>query len=206
MQTAYFEAVVNRRHRVLGRKLHDFCLYDALFLSLAGNPLWTGERDPDLADLQEAALICSSPPDRLLRAELSPRNLVERFSCAIWQIRCSNLCDLPQRFADELAAFVAYIDDFYSVPKLWEGDQKGRPLRAPWILALACYIEMHSNMQEREIMTAPLGAMLWKAQAIAERRGENVSEIMTQDEIEIGREQQEAMRQSGEEFPEDISE
>jgi hypothetical protein len=191
MQTAFLEAVVNRvDHRVLGRRLDAFCLYHALFLTIAANPLWVGGRAATLADLQEAVLICSLPPERFLSARLGPQTIREAFA---------SRSDL----AAELALFTSFVSDFHSLPEHWSASGKGKSLRAPWILSLACYIEAHSNMTEREIMTAPIGLMHWKAEAIAERRGENVSDLMTDDELAIGLEQAEAMAAAGETFPAD---
>lgn len=205
MQTAYLEAVVNRRHRVLGRELHDFCLYDALFLTVAENPLWLGDREPTVTDLEAAVLICSLPPERILHAEVTPRHWPGRVARWLWQYKCAKL-DLEAfklELQAELAAWSDYIADYDARPKLWESTGGGRSMKAPWILSLACYIEMHSNMREREIMTAPIGLMFWKAQTIAERRGENVADMMTEEEIAIGAEQRQAMAESGESFPED---
>lgn len=204
MQTAYFEAVVNRPHRVLGRKLHAFCLYDALFLEIAQNPLWLGGRAPELADLQAAALICSLPPERFLRAELAPRSVRERLARAAWQIGIlGRLRARAGYLSAELENWQAYVADHHSLPSLWDAAGKSRRLRAPWILSLATLIEMHSNMTEREIMTASIGLMQWKAQTIAERLGISAAEMMTEDEIAIAEEQRLAMAAAGETFPED---
>ena len=203
MQTAFLESLVNRRHTVLGRALHDFCLYDALFLEIAENPLWLGGRAPTIEDLIEAVNICSLPPERLLQAEPGPRTWREALR-HFWWLRGNVRADNRDRdfFERELVKFAAFIADSNAAPKMWDAQSGGRTIRAPWILSIANYVEMHSNMSEREIFTAPLGKILWKAEAIAERKGEALAEMMTQEEIEIGEEQRAAMAANGEEFPE----
>lgn len=190
IQTAFLEAVVNRRHSVLGRPLHAFCLYDALFLSLAGNALWIGGT-PTRPALEEAVLICSLPPERFLHCEIRPPTRLGRFARKLWHLRSLRLPLAPQ-----LTLWQTYLADFTTGPTHWDTDDDaapGRPLRAPGIYSLVCFIEQYSNMAEREIMTAPYGLMLWKAETIAERNGLNVGEIMTEEEIETGAEQSAAM-------------
>ena len=117
MQTAFLEAVVNRRHTVLGRPLHPFCLYDALFLSLAENPLWTGAALPTRTALEEAVLICSLPPERFLQCEIRPPTRLGRLRRLLWHFRSMRLEFLPQ-----LELWQAYLADFNTGPQHWDAD------------------------------------------------------------------------------------
>lgn len=193
MQAAFFEAVVNREHTVFGRRLHDLCLYDALFLTLLENPLWVGG-SPTIADFEEAVLVCSLPPERFTRAQLAPQTTWEKLTRSAWRRRN------PRRnLAAEFSAWEAYVADFLSEPETWDGDgSKGGTAKAPWILSLATAIEQKSNMTWREIMTAPIGLMLWKAAAIAEVDG-NGPDMMTAEEIEMAAEQAAAFATESEE-------
>lgn len=183
MQAAFFEAVVNREHTVLGRRLHALCLFDALFLTLLRNALWVGEM-PTLADLEEAVLVCSLPPERFESAKLAPQSTWEKVTRSLWRRR-----NRRRNFVHELRLWNAYVADFLSEPATWEGgDAKGGTAKAPWILSLATAMELKTNMSEREIMTAPIGKMLWKSAAIAEVEG-NGPDLMTADEIEMAAEQ-----------------
>lgn len=182
MQAAFFEAVVNREHTVFGRRLHDLCLYDALFLSLLENPLWVGGM-PTVADFEEAVLVCSLPPERFTRAQLAPQTTWEKVTRSAWRRR-----NRRRNLSAEFAAWQNYVADFLSEPETWEGEGKGGTAKAPWILSLATAIEQKSNMTWREIMTAPIGVMLWKAAAIAEVEG-NGPDMMTAEEIEMAAEQ-----------------
>lgn len=198
MQSAYFEALVNRRHRVLGRVLHDFCLYDILFLTLAENPIWLEHREPTLADLEEAVVICSLPPERFLRAEAAPRTWRERFDLRWWKLRNAGLGSAGAAAA--LADFQIYLADFFSPPATWEDEAgEARRLKAPWIQSLAVFLEAHTNMTEREIMTAPVGLMLWKAETLGERLGVSAGEIMSEEEVAVAREQQAGAASAAEE-------
>lgn len=168
------ESYVNRDdHRVLGVRLHPYCLYDVFFLTLDQNPLLLGGKEVTTTDLQSAVVICSTPPERLLAA----RRITWRKR--LWM-------RLVRRFANweaELLKFMAYREDFDSRPVFWQGDEGGS-MRAPWVLSISAFLEDHSNMTEREIMTAPLGKMLWKSAALAEQLGVTKSELMSEEEEE----------------------
>lgn len=174
MQKSYAEALVNRNdHTCYGVKLHAFCLYDLLFLALDQNAAYFGD-NPTQEDLLAAVLICSSKHDDLLAGRHTLKGWRKK-----WFIRKAMFTPFPA----ELAKFKAYLKDFDSRPEFFvESGGKGKALRAPTILSLACFIEKHSNMTEREILTAPIGKMFWKSAAIAEMEGLTSSEIMTQEE------------------------
>jgi hypothetical protein len=186
MQTAWLEAVINRRHRILGRELRPLCLAHSLFLTLAENPLWVGGRVPDRDALIETVHLCSLPVDRLFTAEIQPRGVLEK----LWILRATRALRSDAGFAAALAAWNAFRADHDTRPEFWESDDgKAMTMRAPSMLNLASYVELHSNMPEAEIWRYPLGALLWKSAALAELRGESAADIMTEEEIEIAREQ-----------------
>ena len=87
--------------------------------------------------------------------------------------------------ATEIARWIGYRQDYDARPKFWHEETEGTGLRAPWILSIASFLEEHSNMTEREVMTAPLGLMLWKSAALAEQLGMTRSDIMTEKEEQI---------------------
>ncbi len=165
------ESFVNRDdHIVLGRRLHDFCLSDVLFLSIDDNPIWVRGKAATLDDLRSAVVICSTPPAKLRRARF-PR--LSRWW--MWQTR-------KVKFADELHRFADYVEDFDQRPKFWSDEGEREGLRAPWVLSTLVFLEDHTNMSEDQILTAPLGWTLWKAAALAEQLGLSRDEIMTEEE------------------------
>lgn len=175
MDTSFLEALVNRQdHQVLGRKLHPFCLFDALFLTLDDNPLFVGGRVPNWVDLETASIVCSTEPERLLSGMLKGPSKLLR----LWR----NWKRRRFTFVEELAKFQCYRADFDSRPTFWSTDEAGTSTKAPWVLSIAAFIEAHSNMTEREIMTAPIGLMMWKSAALAEVLGRSASELLSGDE------------------------
>ena len=182
MQTAFIESIVNLRHTVLGISMHDLCLYDAISLTVAGNPLWVGGT-ARMEDLQQAALICNLPPGRFLSGTLDPRTWPERLSRMLWKKR-----NRRRAFHTHLALWDAYVADFNAIPEYWTCED-GKSFKAPWLYSMACFIEQNSNMVEREILTAPIGKMFWKAATIAERLGISAAELITEEELQIGMEQ-----------------
>jgi hypothetical protein len=172
VDSRFAESLVNRDdHRVLGVRLHPYCFYDAMFLELAESPLLLKHRNVVLADLYAAVGICSAQPEVLLRGETRSFSRLRR-----WRMRRMNL-------EAEVAKFIVYVKDYDARPVFWEGEgEGGGSLRAPWILSIATFLENHSNMKEREIMTAPIGKMLWKSAALAEQMGLTKSQLMTEEE------------------------
>lgn len=174
MQKSFAEALINRDdHVCYGRKLHDFCLYDLLFLALDQNAAYFGD-NPTQEDLLAAVLICSSDHKDLLRGRHSIEGWRKK-----WFIRKAMFTP----FAPELAKFKAYISDFDQRPEFFtEGG--GSSLKAPAVLSVASFIEKHSNMTQHEIMSAPIGLMFWRSATIAEFEGLTTAEIMTQEWID----------------------
>lgn len=202
MQAAFIEAVVNRDHRVLGRKLHDFCILDAIALSVAGNPIWIGGK-VGMEHLQQAVLICALDHGRFLRARLGPQNRWEWFARILWK-RQNRLRERDGLLPWHLALWDAYVADFYASPEFFEPDEEGERLCAPELFSMACFIEDHSNMTTQEIMTAPIGLMMWKSATLAERLGIAGAKMMSEEQIAMGREQEaafEAERKAAEQQP-----
>lgn len=177
MDSRLAESFVNRDdHVVLGRKLHDFCLYDVFLLALDGNPLYLKHRKVEKDDLLAAVSICSSDPERFMRVRT--QGLWAKLKDAVWKWKWRR-----RSIALELRKWEAYVDDFDARPVFWEGEG-GEPMKAPWVLSVLTFLEDHTNMGEREIMTAPLGKMLWKSASLAEQLGMSKSQIMTEEEEE----------------------
>ena len=175
MQDSFSEAWINRTdHVVYGRKLNPFCLLHLLFLSLDRNAAYFG-KEPTIDSLISAVLVCSSKPEDLSAG----RHTLQGWRKKVWLYGA-----LLQNFDAELAKFRSYIADFDSKPEFWQSDDGGS-LRAPAILSIATYLEMKTNMTEREIYTAPIGKMYWKSAAIAEMEGNSRAEIMTDEEAEF---------------------
>jgi len=207
MQTAWLEAVINRRHRILGRELRPLCLAHSLFLTLAENPLWIGGRAAEPDDLIEAVHLCALPVEHLFATQIVPSGVFGKIRHALWLAKAHRLTRKPAGFAAALTAWNNFRADHDNRPEFWEGeDGKAMTLRAPSMLNLACYIENHSNMSEEQIWRAPLGAMLWKSAAIAELRGESAANIMTEEELEIAREQEAASSEQPQEGTSDGTE
>ena len=193
IQTAFLESLINKRHTILGRRLHDLCIHDAIAMGFAGNPLWIGGREPSFSDLEEAVLICSLPPARFTGAQLAPRTLWERLMRGFRLGYCTRRMQSdPGWFNRQLLRWNTYVEDYFAVPAFWESETSAGELRAPVLYSMAVSIEMHTNMSMAEILAAPIGLMFWKSATIAERLGISASKMMTQEEIEIGLEQEKA--------------
>jgi hypothetical protein len=179
MDRRFTEALFNTRHKVLGRKLHDFCLSDVILLETEENFFSRGEGIPTWADLAVAVRICSTPSKKFTKVP-GILGIIWRvlrdYSWAWWIRRRYN-------FDKELAKFVEYQRDFDSAPEFWENDETSS-LKAPWAFSVACFIESHSNMTFDEILRAPIGLMIWKSAALGEIHGATKSDIMTEIEQE----------------------
>lgn len=180
MDPNFLEAWFNTTHRVLGRRLHPFCLEDALILALAESPFLLGIApgvEYSLLDLQLAVQVCSTPSSRFLNAELRSTwwTKVRRF---FWSRRCHSM-DLEL----ECQKFVSYIDDFNAGPRSWDtGDEKS--LNAPWVLANATFLLRHLNFSPTEVWRMPIGMAFWYAASVSEQIGTTL-ELMSEEEYKV---------------------
>lgn len=169
------------KHLVCGRRLHPFCLYDIMFLEVQENPLWLRDHDITWGDLLTAILVCSTPPEQWLNPQ-KYNTTFRRIARFLWIAWCRKVHNLEL----EARKFAVYINDYYSRPEYWidEGDMEGGNIKAPWIPSITSFIEDHTSMTEREILTASVGKMLWKSACIAEQRGMSKAEIVSDEDLE----------------------
>lgn len=182
MDQRFYEAWFNTEHQVLGRRLHPFCLNDALILSLAESPFLLGtgsEIHYGLTDLQMAVKICSTPARTFLNARLD-REWFGGLRAALWTSQCKRM-----EFSEQCQRFVSYIDDFNSPPLTWhdDGDAGDGKLRAPWVLANACFLIRQTTFTPDEVWTMPLGMSLWYCATISEQLGSKI-QLMSEEEAE----------------------
>jgi hypothetical protein len=189
----FAEAWFNTDHRVLGRRLHPFCLEDALILSVAESPFLLGSDSKieyTLPDLQLAAEICSSPAKIFLHARFN-RSWLARVRTVFWARRCKKTCATQMGLKRECQLFTNYIDDYYSVPEVWhdESGNESTQLNAPWILGNFVFLLRRTTYRAREIWTMPIGQALWIAAALAEQTGHGVQIV--------GEEEADALKEMG---------
>jgi hypothetical protein len=185
LDTRFYEAWINTEHRVLGRKLHPFCLEDALILSLSDSPFLLGTEAGltyDLEDLQLAATVCSLPGEVFLQARFN-RSWQQRLRTWVWSGKWQRRCATEAGLAEECQKFVTYIDDYNSGPETWQDDDAGAgQLRAPWILSTVIYITQHSTYRPREVWKMPIGQAFWIAAVLAEQRGSKGFQFVSEEE------------------------
>jgi hypothetical protein len=197
MDRRFYEAWFNTEHTVLGRKLHPFCLEDALILSLAESPFLVGTVkgvDYALPDLQLAVKVCSTPGEVFLHARFN-RSWLKKLMTSLWVLRCRQM-----NLKEQCQRFVTYIDDYNSPPDLWHdsADAGDGQLRAPWVLANATFLIRHTTFNPREVWTMPLGQALWYAATLSEQLGAKVQLVSEEEQAGI-----DAIEQLQREEPED---
>ena len=184
MNRRFLESLINNEHVVLGRVLHPYSFNDVLILSIDESPFYTGAPVvPRWDDLAVAVEICSSPIEQFLRPSrksifASIMTLAAQYAWGWWIRRRYNL-------EEEFAKFIEYQKDFDQRPTFWTDDsgESGKTLKAPWVYSVACLIEAHSNMRHEEIMSAPIGLMLWKSATIAELFGYTKAEMESEEDM-----------------------
>lgn len=144
----YFEALVNVPHRVLGKRLEPFCLLHILWLEQLNSPLVATSEPLAMADLELAALICSSKTsEEILTKIKKPRPL--------WRYR--------NRFRDlknETRKFLTYQDDHCALPEFADSNH-GNHERLPSLLLSAAALIKETGWSEETVMTLPLGKVVW---------------------------------------------
>jgi hypothetical protein len=197
MHPRFLESLVNNEHVVLGRRLDPYCFNHVLVLAIDNNGFYHGNVIPNWADLAMAVEICSSPVEKFLYpGRKSVFEVLRRaFGQYLWGWWIRRRFNLEKEFAK----FLAYQEDFDQRPLFWQDENsEGKSMKAPWVFAIANLIEVHSNMRHEEIMTAPLGLMLWKSASIAELMGYSKSEIESEEET-IARQTMAAMKEDDKE-------
>lgn len=176
MHEEFAEAWVNQSHTVYGLRLKPLCLLHLFYLALAENAAYYSDEAGEV-DLRAAALICSAEFEDLEKGD---------FKLTPWRHFWWKLRTRKVDAASQFERFKVYKKDYDSRPQMslaGAGEGGGKPMNAPSILQVATFLEMNSNMTEREIMTAPIGKVFWKAAAITEVLGHG--SIADEGEIEF---------------------
>ena len=151
-----------------------------MFLSIDGNNLILTEENKGIewGDLVTAVSICSNPPEHFASPNVGIWKAIKTFVWCQWVKRRYSLPLEIMRFRD-------YVKDYYAKPKFWTGGEGegGKSCKAPWVYSVACFLETNTNMTEREIMSAPIGKMLWKSATIAEQLGVSSAELVSEEEM-----------------------
>lgn len=175
MDENFLEAFIHRpKHVVLGKTLHPLCWNDLLLFQGIQSPLIEG-KSPNLIQLQQAVLICSTPFEDV------QQKLADLKSNKKWFKQC-----LKMNLSDEIQKFDTYLRDYCSYPKLWQRLNSDSPkIKSPFLLALAASVLRHSSMSFEKLRTMPMGELLWLQVALAEQEGADVDLITPEEEQAI---------------------
>jgi hypothetical protein len=166
----FVEAFANTEHRVLGVRLHPYCLWHQFNLEVAQSKVLLGDPLTPF-DLWLAVRICTTPwtPHHRVPSLRAPSKL--RF---IWQTG-------RFRFLEEVAKFQAYLDDYVSAPKLWPNTHKQvagvevTPDRDfDENLELALHLVKEGTFTWAEVWTLPIGILNWCSVGFAKLNGTKI--------------------------------
>jgi len=154
---AFFESVINVEHTLCRLKLRPLCLAHLLWLYAVKSPLVETERPVTLADLEIAALICSSRSEAqiALRLGVSKQSLFLRARLGLWRLRNSKLDSRT-----EAKRFLAYQEDYIALPETEESNGEDE-VKLPWLLMHAAACIAATGWKESEVYFLPLGRLLW---------------------------------------------
>lgn len=172
MQDSLIEAFFNADHKVLGRKLKPLTLRHCFMLSVAKNPILTGEV-PTWEDLIQAVEICSRDSNYFLKGK-SPSKL-RRY---LWDIRLACYNNRLKQFS----LFSAYLKDYFSPPVYWSsGDSK--PNKVNWIISNVSLLVKMYSMPFEEAWNMTVGEASWWIAAGYNNDPSTSVDIMTDEEI-----------------------
>jgi hypothetical protein len=154
----YFENVVNVPHTVLGIKLQPLCILHFLWLQHLESPLIQTDKPATIEDLELAVIVCSSLSNEEILAKLSTPALLslERLKRLMWH-RSNRKADLKA----ELLKFIAYQDDYCSLPAFMGNDGNTIDEKLPWLLLYQAALIKSTGWSEQEVVTMPLGKVVW---------------------------------------------
>ena len=154
---SFLENWINAEHSLLGRTLEPLSLRHLLWLHAIQSPLVITDKTVTLADLELAALICSSTSDAQLtffNAQKLPcwRKWSEHF----WRWKNKG-CDLQQ----ETIAFLRYQDDYLKLPEFWEAKKNAGDCPLPYLLTHAAGLIANTGWSEETVFNMPIGKVIW---------------------------------------------
>lgn len=177
MLDSFLEAWVNTGHKVLGRKLHPFCLEDVITLYATQNPIVKLFDDSEGTDIVKRI----SNTHIELFVEICSRRPQYNFDKNRFFWRFGNMFRNRERALVDLAA---YLSDYLALPDTWPmGTPDTSNPGCPWPLQLGNLIAKHANVpwscnncstETKEcvcVWRMPLGKALWLSAAIAESNG-----------------------------------
>lgn len=153
----FYEAFINCKHKVLGKRLKPFCLKHCLYLEAIGSPIMKvvngEEAEITRKDLEIAVVICST--DRDILDALSRPYITMKF----------------HRFKRGLTAFLGYLTDYLSLPEMWDRSNGKTTINSPWILSRVILLLSKTNLTREEVWSMPLGELLWYCASFIEQEG-----------------------------------
>lgn len=166
MNRHYAESFLNRDdHVVLGRRLRPLSLWHMFNLEVARSPYFIGGTFPTARDLRLAVRVCRTPYPHL--PDLSGRSF-------FWDWCRAFGC----QFLLETVKFRAYLDDFNSLPQLWQDEARkstGRERTGlPWSLAIVSGVCGATGWDEAKVWNMPIGQAYWYHVAFAMHAGGSV--------------------------------
>jgi|GEM_PF-4110042 len=179
-QDPYFEALIHKRHRVLGFDLQPFSWAHYEYLRAIGSPVASGAID-SVEALAIAVGVCRTK-NPLTSGVKFPRRL--RYSVAWW----------PWNLTREAEKFRCYLEDFASLPETAESfnakaggeKKKTKPSIVPVALRIIARL-VSLGIPEHEAWTMPMAKTIWLGYADAENNGVKLT-LLTEWELQTLRE------------------
>jgi len=174
MDNPFLQAVFVQPRVVMGRELRPFSAYHAAALMLLDSPFIVAREDPpEPSDLILAAYICS------FGFEDGPAMLFPEVDMAAideWADGCEAV-DVDE----EAAVFGAYLEDYLTVPELWQPDGDASETSGiPWpVYCVTAVLQNMRGITEVAAWDMPLNRLVAYKCAIAEQNG---AEIVSQQE------------------------
>jgi len=143
---------VNVPHTVLGKRLAPFCLLHLQWLEHLGSPLFFTSQQATLSDLELAVLICSSRSSEEILSRLQSKSPVLSF----WRWR-----NRKKPLVGEIKAFLAYQDDFCSLPEFATKDGGQTVEKIPCLLLQLATLIKETGWRQGDVLTMPVGQVVW---------------------------------------------
>ena len=161
---ALFECLINSKHTLLGIDLTPFCLLHLLWLTHIESPFIETANNITLADVELAAIICSSSTSEQILERIQERklSLLKKIKSVLWRRR-NKQRDLRQ----EVLAFLDYQNDYLALPRFQsrpETEEHNEVI--PWFYSIACHIMKETGWSEQTVLTMPLGKLHWLSLAL----------------------------------------
>jgi len=177
------ESWINNKHNVLGKILKPYSLHHYILMQSIDSPLLSLEKNVTISDFEIAVLICRSSFGDSLIDIINTESTVPKLKNWLW-----HKINTRRNLALEMRKWVAYQNDYISLPTLWERNNSNTDQQSnipfEFYLLISSKVIQYTGWSEQVVYNMPIGKLVWYAMTMDYIKTGETS-VMSDKEIEI---------------------